>query len=659
MSARTSSPTRIGGAVILVAVIAVVSASACLDRKLQPLNPCLVQGVADEINVDTVDKVDLLFVVDDSISMRQEQTALAQNFPLMAETLASGDRDGDGEEDFPPVQDLHLGVVSTNMGGYGSNTQGGCSHDSNLGNPKYLGDDGLLQTGVGEGVDNPGMCPDVSTSGGPFLAFQGNQDPTAFGRKFGCVAQLGSGGCGFEQQLEAPLKALTPSTANTSFFEGAGHGDQANQGFVREDSLLAVILVTDEDDCSVQRPALYSGDAGAPYNQISQLDLRCAAAIGLQRLNGQTIKFETDPPTLTPIGRYINGYLNLRPGNSDRFIFGAITGIPQNLEEMNASYDEILQAPSMQLRERPDNQRPMNGLPIHPSCTGMGSGANAESVPPRRIVRVAQGIENNGGNSVVTSICRQDFSRALQNIINKISEQLQTPCLPRELTRTSDGTVDCRVVEILPAEGENSQCSQIPGRTGIPGRMQENREVCRVEQIAIEDPNNPTQPPADPPGWYYDDFSSGVIDSCGQDGQRIAFTTGDEPRSGTTVELECFQTVDSSASQQCTVNSPCSCGGGSCTSDRFDGNLFQCDNRQAMGVTASRTCQIACNTNADCLEQNLGGYVCDTRDASQTPLGPPPGNFEGWCVAPTCQSTAPGEGSGSGGGGGNMGGGGR
>src|SRR3954447_10402818 len=53
----------------------------CLERKLKPLNPCLVSAVTQEIAVNNIDKVDMLFMVDNSNSMREEQARLQQQFP--------------------------------------------------------------------------------------------------------------------------------------------------------------------------------------------------------------------------------------------------------------------------------------------------------------------------------------------------------------------------------------------------------------------------------------------------------------------------------------------------------------------------------------------------------------------------------------------------
>ena len=57
---------------------------------------------------------------------------------------------------------------------------------------------------------------------------------------FTCIAALGDQGCGFEGQLKSVRWALDPSNV-----------PDGNEGFLRPDAFLAVVLITNEDDCSV------------------------------------------------------------------------------------------------------------------------------------------------------------------------------------------------------------------------------------------------------------------------------------------------------------------------------------------------------------------------------------------------------------------------
>jgi hypothetical protein len=80
---------------------------------------------------------------------------------------------------------------------------------------------------------------------------------------FACSAQVGTGGCGFESPLEAARWALDPAR-------------KANPGFLRPDSLLALIFVTDEDDCSAKNPKLFDPNQGGLNDPLGPLtSFRC------------------------------------------------------------------------------------------------------------------------------------------------------------------------------------------------------------------------------------------------------------------------------------------------------------------------------------------------------------------------------------------------
>ncbi|HTL36708.1 MAG TPA: hypothetical protein VL326_26420, partial [Kofleriaceae bacterium] len=66
---------------------------------------------------------------------------------------------------------------------------------------------------------------------------------------FAKMARVGDGGCGFEQPFAATQLALSK------------HGTDTRDAFLRDDALLLVVFVTDEDDCSATTQALF----GDPY----------------------------------------------------------------------------------------------------------------------------------------------------------------------------------------------------------------------------------------------------------------------------------------------------------------------------------------------------------------------------------------------------------
>ena len=246
-------------------------AGACMESQVTLRPACgAVSGVQEiDLTLEGIEvgrKLDLLFVVDNSGSMSEEQESLATFLPSFAEILLRGDFNRDGVQDFEPIVDVHMGVVSTDMGVAGYPGIPTCDA-----NPMF-GDDGILRTSPAPGREGcDASYPSV-------LAFRpddhaGNLAAAIadYGGDVGCMVSLGTSGCGHEEPLEAALKALTPSSNSAiRFLNGTpGHGDVENAGFLRSDSVLAIVIVTDEEDCSVadgfgdvfdQTSTTYTGD---------------------------------------------------------------------------------------------------------------------------------------------------------------------------------------------------------------------------------------------------------------------------------------------------------------------------------------------------------------------------------------------------------------
>lgn len=372
--------------------------SSCGSRSGPELRDAPRQDACTPVRI-TEDGVDVLFVVDNSGSMREEQATLIREIPRLVRTLSTGDRNGDGVQEFEPVTSLHVGVVTTDMG---SGNQSGV-RTCNIG----LGDDGILQRTVRE---PSGDCMPSYPSG--TFEFLRGEDTEAFSTAIGCVVNLGTEGCGFEQPLEAPLKALTPASAQIWTAEGyapprfyeaetglpnrlPGHALAANSGFLRPNSVLTVVLVTDEEDCSVMNYEIFSG-AGM-FMSIPP-NVRCN-------------EFANDPDIVYPVSRYVEGFAGLRR-SPELLVFSAIVGIPPATETAASAHDfaAVLRHPDMQ--PRPDS----SGTMLSPSCmTPSGT-----AYPPIRIVQTAAALHARGANVSLTSICTNSFAGAFDSLINRV-----------------------------------------------------------------------------------------------------------------------------------------------------------------------------------------------------------------------------------------------
>lgn len=541
---------------------------------------CSLTSVWNTILVQGRSEVDLLFVVDSSPSMGDEQALLAEQLPRLATTVMTGelvDPETGESRWLPPVDDLHLGLVTTDLG---------CS-------PGDPGDDGVLRrTG-----DGSGSC---ASSYPPFLRWEPDDALEPAQAHVECVARAGIEGCGYEQPIEAVLKALLPAEPDPAgafdgrFREGTAHGDTDNAGFLRERSLLSVVVVTDEDDCSVRDPALFDAAGGASPTSD---DPSCH-----DRADG-----------LQPLDRLLHGLLALRPDNPDLLTLSVVGGIPAELvaDPMGWDADEILADPRMQLAPRES----MPGR-LAPSCTSDTGGITAFAPP--RLVALAERLEQESSSAALVSICGRDWLGALLPLIRKIAETLAGRCLPRALELGDDGRVDCRLVETLPTEGEATGCDHVPGREAFdPPRFdpETGGELCLVTQV-VPDRDAGTVP--DEPGWYYDDFSDEVRRACGEGGRDVRYVSSAdaEPVAGTRIVLECVQLRPLEAPEGPAVGGSCSSEPGCPGEPEAPGALF----------CHQGTCQRACRGEGDCPE---GQRCLDW-----------PGEGPSICAHPACHRSA-------------------
>jgi len=318
-------------------------------------------------------QVDFLIVMDTSNSMAEEQISLAMQLPRIVGVLKTGDIDLDGTPEAEPITDLNVGVITPDLGA-GDFVVPTCD--------RGFGDDGILQTesGIVTSCDT-GLGPSTP----PFLSFSPEESVSVeeFTQSWSCLVRQGTGGCGFEQPLEAALKAVTPAASTLRFRDDTlGHGDGLNFGFVRDDSVLVVLFVTDEDDCSAEDPELFWPESS---RYPGDLNLRC---------------FEYGADAVYPISRYVSGLLQVR--DAEDLIIGLVAGIPEDLVPTHGiveDYDALLRDP--RLTERPA----ADGTRLESSCGIPGRGL---AFPPRRLIEAAGGLQDRGAISVISSICSAD-----------------------------------------------------------------------------------------------------------------------------------------------------------------------------------------------------------------------------------------------------------
>jgi hypothetical protein len=239
--------------------LTVALAAGCGGRAGEPTTLALTdagvdalpRGVFVEVRTWSLDRnppIDVLFMVDGSSSMEPAQATLKAALPRFINVLTGG---SDG------APDLHIAVVTADMG-IGNSDIPGCS---------------AAGGGVFRFPGTAGGCGLVSATDTYIRSSGGTAPQNNFtgdlATVLGCMVQVGGTGCGFEQQLRSIARALGAD----------GFAPPAeNQGFLRPDANLVVVLLSNEDDCSAVTDSFY--DVQSNSNLASPLgppgNFRCS-----------------------------------------------------------------------------------------------------------------------------------------------------------------------------------------------------------------------------------------------------------------------------------------------------------------------------------------------------------------------------------------------
>ncbi len=159
---------------------------------------------------DGCNAVDFLFVIDDSGSMFDNQVNLIANFPTFSDGI---------QATLVDVTSYQVGVVAT---------------DAYQFNDPPCGQLGDLVISTQGGFDSSNMVCGPYADGHNYMT---EEDDLA--TSFACAAQLGSNGSGGEKPMEAMMQTLS------DFHDGDG---ECNEGFIRDEALLVVVIISDEAD---------------------------------------------------------------------------------------------------------------------------------------------------------------------------------------------------------------------------------------------------------------------------------------------------------------------------------------------------------------------------------------------------------------------------
>lgn len=344
--------------------------------------------------------LDLLFVLDNTVSMTQNQASLAANFPRMMEVLEHLDGG---------LPNLHIGVITADLGTLASGADqpgpaaGGC---------EGRGDDGLLQATAPQLAGS--FISDVAAPDGTRLRNYTGELRDVFAE----LTNLPLDGCGFEQPLAAVRRALT---------------NPANAGFLRPSANLAVIIISDEDDCSALDPALFA--LSSPLGAFT--DFRCTRA-GVACIpddaspgakTGCAPRF--DSAYVEDVQPFVDALLAVKP-DPRMLMVAAIAGDPAPFVVGTSS-----------------DQLPV----LAPSCEVAGPNGRQVATPAVRLAAFVSAFPG----SHFTSVCAPDLSAPLGDLGSAAKKLVGDPCLAPRRALT-DASADpgiqpaCDVIDVRDAD---------------------------------------------------------------------------------------------------------------------------------------------------------------------------------------------------------------
>jgi len=384
-------------------VYLVATTAACIDRPVTSVEPVPTIEEQTEFPVHVIRDVDLLFVIDNSGSMQPEQESLAVNFYRLISVL----------ESLPEgLPNLHIGVVSTDMGAGDVCGAGGGGRLQHA--PRVNGcspPDGAFISDV-EGVRN----------------YSGTLADT-----FSCIARLGNDGCGFEQPLAAMRAALDGSNPE-------------NDGFLRDDALLAVVFITDEDDCSAFDQAMFdrTDDPSSALGALSsfrcfEFGVECDGDDPRSLGAKENCHPRSDSPYISDVAGMIDFVHGLKSFDK-QIVVAAIAGNPTPV------------AVAADADGNPCLDYSCGSAPV---CGDPGDLPAA--VPAVRLQAFLDSFEQH----TLTTICGDDLSGAMDDVARIIGDSLRRGCVLGALTDGDPATAGvqptCVVTEIRDPLGAHDQ----------------------------------------------------------------------------------------------------------------------------------------------------------------------------------------------------------
>ncbi|HEX4453602.1 MAG TPA: hypothetical protein VH143_22175 [Kofleriaceae bacterium] len=375
--------------------------------------------------------LDVLFMVDNSSSTADKQEIFAAAFPTFVAAI----------DNFPGGRpNLHIGVISStaDLGPDAAALSPICgSTDSN---------DGRLQNTAGSGCPSGAFIEDIADGSGRDVNYTGTLEDA-----LSCIAPVGDTGCGFEAQMLATQRALDGT-----------HPE--NAGFLRADADLMIVMLTDEDDCSVIDSSLFTVPS-ATVGGVS--DFRCQPLTAYDC--DTAITAVSGSATYTNCSVHHGGPL-LDPDIVAQLL--ATIKDPSQTAVALIAGDPQTTIMTGEVTFASETQDPA----LLPSCSTTLDDGPAIGRPA---IRLNDFMSHYGPRGSFHSVCQPDYGQALTDIAGSMSTMLTSTCLASNVDPTDTDSampgvqLACTATDNL--DYPNGQTISIP--------------QCAMTDVTLPDPN--------------------------------------------------------------------------------------------------------------------------------------------------------------------------
>ncbi len=477
---------------------------ACLDHPLKDVRYEAASEVENSVQLTVNKDVDILFVIDNSGSMGEEQGLLADNFPAFINVL----------EDPEVAANYRIGVTTTDNGNPFCGSTGPEAGKLQLSSCRQRQQEFVfsgipmadatavactdvcdletidIEPTITEFDDEPSVRPWLENIEGKTNLADENVTTV---EAFQCFGPQGIAGCGFESHLESMYKALLR----------AQQSGEDQYGFLRSNAILSIVIVTDEVDCSYNNAfsSIFQPDS-AGGNEVfwsNPEDMQPTSALcwnagvvcegtgnpytscrsSNKDIDGNIDVSDSDA-VLHPLGRYTDFVQQLEVAKqqitpSQEVLVALIGGVPANGE--------------LTYSNSPDTDGFQRDFGIGPGCTyddGDPATPLGTAVPPVRMKEFAEAFQV-GDESNVYSICQPEYRDALSAIANTIRDQIVPACMTACVADTdpvSEGVQpQCTLIQEAPdvASGDVIESNIRP--CGPDDAVPEGQDVCFVPLV--------------------------------------------------------------------------------------------------------------------------------------------------------------------------------